>query len=169
MVIQVVISAQLICNLGLSVQLNPKGWRVCGVTGSDIRSALGSIISPNRVIVKDVKSCTYCCYIRCATFLGPKQAQLGLPDKRCAIKGLVVCNSWDLEPLDLLNGLAVGWYQPSPKVWLVWRPNSWWKTYDRYLICRYGFISAATLPLGYFGLSILMANFIKSMKIQLIS
>ena len=37
--------------------------------------------------------------------------QLGLPDKGRAIKGLVVCNSWDLEPLDLLNGLALGCYQ----------------------------------------------------------
>ncbi len=40
-------------------------------------------------------------------------AQLGLPDKGRAIKGLVVCNSWDLEPWDLLNGLALGCYQPS--------------------------------------------------------
>ncbi len=30
-------------------------------------------------------------------------AQLGLPDKGRAIKGLVVVNSWDLEPLNLLN------------------------------------------------------------------
>ncbi len=43
-------------------------------------------------------------------------AQLGLPDKGRAIKGLVVCHIWDLEPLDLLNGLALGCYQPSPKV-----------------------------------------------------
>ena len=43
-------------------------------------------------------------------------AQLGLPDKGCAIKGLVVCNSWDLEPLVLLNDLALGCYQPSPDV-----------------------------------------------------
>ena len=35
---------------------------------------------------------------------------LGLPDKGRAIKGLVVCNNWDLEPLDLLNGLALGCY-----------------------------------------------------------
>ena len=35
-------------------------------------------------------------------------AQLGLPDKGCAIKGLVVCNSLNLEPLDLLNFLALG-------------------------------------------------------------
>ena len=42
--------------------------------------------------------------------------QLGNPDKGRAIKGLVVCNSWDLEPLDLLNGLALGCYQPSPEV-----------------------------------------------------
>ena len=40
-------------------------------------------------------------------------AQLGLPDKGRAIKGLVVCNSWDLEPLDLLNGLALDCYWPS--------------------------------------------------------
>ena len=43
-------------------------------------------------------------------------AQLGLPDKGRAIKGLVVFNSWDLEPLDLLNGLALGCYQPSSEV-----------------------------------------------------
>ncbi len=31
------------------------------------------------------------------------KAQLVFSDKCCAIKGLVVCNSWDLEPLDLLK------------------------------------------------------------------
>ncbi len=45
-------------------------------------------------------------------------AQLGLPDKGRAIKGLVVCNNWDLEPYELLNGLALGCYQSSPEVWL---------------------------------------------------
>ncbi len=30
-------------------------------------------------------------------------SQLGLSDKGRAIKGLVVCNNWDLEPLDLLS------------------------------------------------------------------
>ena len=43
-------------------------------------------------------------------------AQLGLPDKGRAIKGLVV---WDLEPLDLLNGLALGCYQPSLEILIV--------------------------------------------------
>ncbi len=43
-------------------------------------------------------------------------AQLGLPDKGRAIIVLVVCNSWDLEPQDLLNGLALGYYQLSPEV-----------------------------------------------------
>ncbi len=38
----------------------------------------------------------------------PYHAQLGLSDKDRAIKGLVVCNNWDLEPLDPLNGLALG-------------------------------------------------------------
>ena len=46
-------------------------------------------------------------------------AQLGLPHKSRAIKGLVVCNNWNLEPLDLLNGLALGCYQPSPEVLIV--------------------------------------------------
>ena len=41
--------------------------------------------------------------------------QLGLPDKGRAIKGLVVCNSWYTELWDLLNGLALGCYQPSLK------------------------------------------------------
>ena len=35
-------------------------------------------------------------------------AQLGLPDKVRIIIGLVVCNCWDLKPLDLLIGLALG-------------------------------------------------------------
>ena len=52
------------------------------------------------------------------------QAHLGLRDKGRAIKGLVVCNNWDLETLDLLNGLALDCYQPSPEVlnvlyWLI--------------------------------------------------
>ena len=42
--------------------------------------------------------------------------QLGRVDKDIAIKALVVCNDWDLEPLVLLNGLALGCYQPSPEV-----------------------------------------------------
>ena len=38
---------------------------------------------------------------------------------RRAIKGLVVFNSWDLEPLDQLNDLALGCYEPSsPEVLL---------------------------------------------------
>ena len=46
-------------------------------------------------------------------------AQLGLPDKGCAIRGLVVCNNWDLEPLDLRNGLALVCYQSSPEVLII--------------------------------------------------
>ncbi len=33
-----------------------------------------------------------------------------------AIKGLIVCNDWDLEPLNWLNVLALGCYQASPEV-----------------------------------------------------
>ncbi len=45
--------------------------------------------------------------------------QLGLPIKGRAIKGFIICNNKDLEPLDLLNGLALGCYQPSPDVLIV--------------------------------------------------
>ena len=46
-------------------------------------------------------------------------AQLGLPDKGRAIKGLVACNNRDLEPLDPQNGLDLGCYQLSPEVLIV--------------------------------------------------
>ncbi len=56
--------------------------------------------------------------------LDPKQAvhyhaQLGLQEKGHAIKGLVVYNNLDPEPLDLLNGLALDCYQPSLEVLIV--------------------------------------------------
>ena len=51
-----------------------------------------------------------------ALVIGNYLEQLGLLDKGRAIKGLVVCSSWDLEPWDLLNGLALGCYQPSLEV-----------------------------------------------------
>ncbi len=41
-------------------------------------------------------------------------AHLGLLDKGPTINMLVVCNSWYLEPLDLLNGQALGCSQLSP-------------------------------------------------------
>ncbi len=47
-------------------------------------------------------------------------AQIGLPDKGRAIKGLVVWNSWDLDPWDLLNGLALDC--PLRYIVLVYRP-----------------------------------------------
>ncbi len=42
--------------------------------------------------------------------------QLGLPDKGLAIKGLVVCYSYDLESWDPLKGLALGCNLPSPEL-----------------------------------------------------
>ena len=53
-----------------------------------------------------------------------RYAPLGLADKGRAIKGFVVCNNWDLEPLDLLKGLALGCYQPSSEVLIVSNPTS---------------------------------------------
>ncbi len=46
-------------------------------------------------------------------------AQLGLYGKSRAIRGLVVWNNRELEPLDLQNGLALECYQPSPEVLIV--------------------------------------------------
>ncbi len=48
-------------------------------------------------------------------------AHLALPDKGHEIKELVVCNDWDLGPLNLLNRLALGCYQPSTKVLIVFK------------------------------------------------
>ncbi len=53
-----------------------------------VGKVMGSILSPNRVIAKDVKSCTNCCYVRFATSivwvgglrLGHKQVQLNTLD-----------------------------------------------------------------------------------------
>ncbi len=46
-------------------------------------------------------------------------AQLGQADKKREIIGLVVLNGCDLELLDVLNGLALGCYQPSHEVLIV--------------------------------------------------
>ena len=48
-------------------------------------------------------------------------AQYGLPDKGRTIKVLVVCNNWDLDPLDLLNGHVLGCYQSSPEVLMIYK------------------------------------------------
>ena len=49
------------------------------------------------------------------------QCTVRTPNKGRAIKGLVVCNNWDLETLDLLNVLALGFYEPSPEVFIVYK------------------------------------------------
>ena len=87
------------------------------------------MLAPNHVIAKDVKSCTYCCYVRNVTLIVRVEGihwpqtdatqyhkHLVLLDKDRAIKGLFVCNGWDLDPLDLKNGQAFGCYQPSPYI-----------------------------------------------------
>ncbi len=39
--------------------------------------------------------------------------------KRSCNQG-IVCNDWNLDPLVMQNGLALGCYQPSPEVLIVW-------------------------------------------------
>ncbi len=59
-------------------------------------------LGQDQVIAKDDKSCTYCCYVRCAKLIvivggmpwtqtGETHAELVLPDKGHTIIGLVVC------------------------------------------------------------------------------
>ena len=43
-------------------------------------------------------------------------AQLGLPEKGRILNRLVFCNGLCLGPLDLLNSLALGFYQMSPEI-----------------------------------------------------
>ncbi len=66
---------------------------------------MGSMLSQNHVIAKDVKTtdATPINSISRGNALAPSgkthyDAHVGLPDKVRAIKGLVVCNNWDLEP-----------------------------------------------------------------------
>ncbi len=47
--------------------------------------------------------------------------QFGLPDKGKLIKGLVICNTRDLDTLGLQKGLALGSYQPSPEVLILYK------------------------------------------------
>ncbi len=62
------------------------------------------MLSLNRVIAKDVKSCTYYCYVRCATLIVRVEGNAFAPNRRnslpftvrtsrqrCAIKRFVVC------------------------------------------------------------------------------
>ena len=80
---------------------------------------MGSILGPYRITAKDNN-------IRFIIGVGrmswPKTdathyyVQLELPDKGRSIKMLVICNCWELKPLDLLNDLALGCYRPSPEV-----------------------------------------------------
>ncbi len=80
---------------------------------------------PNCLITKDVEICTYYCYVICMTLLvwvgrvltwnrwNLLQCTIRTFRQRLCIKELVVCNVWDLEPLDLLSVLSLGCYQPS--------------------------------------------------------
>ena len=73
-----------------------------------IEEVMGLILC---VIAKDINS------LGRGNALAPNQRNsipCTVPEKGRAIKLLVVCNSWDLEPVDLPNGVAPGCYQPSP-------------------------------------------------------
>ncbi len=86
-----------------------------------------SMLIQNPVIAKDVKIWTYFYYVRCPGMNSMSSVNELAPNRwnsvPCTIRTfrqrtcnqrLVVFNSWDLEPVDLLNGLALGCCQPSP-------------------------------------------------------
>ena len=76
------------------------------------------MLSQNHVLAKSVKSCNYCCYVRCLTLIvlvgGDALAQtgtyhyhdkLGTQDKGLAIKGLVFCYVYSMDRIyDLRDG-----------------------------------------------------------------
>ncbi len=66
-------------------------------------------------------------------------AQLAHPDEGRAIKGLVVCNYSDREPLVLLIGLALGCYKPSPEVSIVLVGHFHYDRYNHIFNCRLDF------------------------------
>ncbi len=80
-------------------------------------------LSLNPTLTKNFKNCTGCCYVRCVTFiLRPKTAQFitmhnqdvktKVVQSKCWLSALVEV----LVPSDLLNGLALSCYQPSPQL-----------------------------------------------------
>ncbi len=82
---------------------------------------MGLTLDPNGVIAKEVVKLLNAVKSN-ARHYWPKtgksnyNVKLTLPDRGHAINRLVVCKSRDLEPLDLLNGLDLGCYEPSSKV-----------------------------------------------------
>ncbi len=48
--------------LNNNVHTIPGPWHLLGVG-----KVMGSMLGPNQVKAIDVNSCTYCCYVRCAT------------------------------------------------------------------------------------------------------
>ena len=46
------------CVRGITRRVSARRWEV-----------VGSMLGPNRDITKDVKNCSYCCYVRCVTLI----------------------------------------------------------------------------------------------------
>ncbi len=91
------ISNPIACRIGLL--LASVGKTVAHLPG--VGEVMGSILGPNRIIAKDVKSCTYCCHVRCTTFivwvgeyLGPQQAQLSTMHKEDFKPKVVLSKGW---------------------------------------------------------------------------
>ena len=79
---------------------------------------MGSILDPKTLKVVPTDAMSDAQHLKCEyeglhwpqTGATQCHAHLGLSEKGRAIKALVVCEDWDLEPLDLLNCLALNCY-----------------------------------------------------------
>ncbi len=61
---------------------NPRLWQNISYLLS-VGKVMGSMLGQNRVIAKNVKSCTYCCYVRCATLIVWVEYGNALAPNRC--------------------------------------------------------------------------------------
>ena len=91
---------------------------VCSASAQRRGKVMSPILGPNSIIAADVKSCTYCCYVWCATLIvwigrmplpqtgSSFHAQLGLPDKGRTIKWLVGCGLGSMRGMGLRTSVA---------------------------------------------------------------
>ena len=82
---------------------NPRLWRITQRIHSLSGRCQVPIMAQHRVITTEVNNCSFCCYVRCATkivMVGRmpqsktgatyNNSQLGLPEKGCSMKGLIL-------------------------------------------------------------------------------
>ena len=77
-----------VCSYKASFQTYVRGITI-SASARRVGKVMGSMFGPNRVIAKDVKSCTYYCYVRCATLIERAWANTLAPKRRKSLSGIV--------------------------------------------------------------------------------